>query len=75
VVEQLLEQYPAEPGCVDLVKNRRHYTKRIQEITPKDMPALAEAERYNSHEHEKWREQEEFVREVLQDLERLQLIA
>jgi hypothetical protein len=75
VVEQFLDRYLAEPGCVDLVNNTRHYTKRIQEIAPQDLPALAEAERYKAQEHEKWQEREEFVREVQQDLERLQLIA
>jgi hypothetical protein len=45
VVEQLLDRYLAEQGNVDLVKNRRHYTKRIQDITPQDLPALVEAER------------------------------
>ena len=75
VVEQFLDRCPAEQGCVDLVKNRRHYTKGIQEIPPQELPALAEAARYKAQEHEKWREREEFVREVQQDLERLQLIA
>jgi hypothetical protein len=74
-VEQLLDRYLAEQGCVDLVKNRRHYTKSIQDITPQDLSALVEAERYKAEEHEKWREREEFVREVQEDLERLQLIA
>jgi hypothetical protein len=74
-VEQLLDRYLAEQGYVDLVKNRRHYTKSIQDITPQDLSALVEAERYKAEEHEKWREREEFVREVQEDLERLQLIA
>jgi hypothetical protein len=75
VVEQLLDRYLAEQGYVDLVKNRRHYTKRIQDITPQDLPALVQAERYKAEEHEKRREREEFVRDVHEDLERLQLIA
>lgn len=74
VVEQLLDRYLAEQGYVDLLKNRRHYTKRIQDITPQDLPAVVEAERYKAEEHDKRREREEFVREVQQDLERLQLI-
>jgi hypothetical protein len=75
VVEQLLDRHLAEEGYVDLVKNRRHYTKRIQDITPQDLPALIEAERYKAEEHGRRREREEFVREVHEDLERLQLIA
>ena len=75
VVEQLLDRHLAEQGYVDLVKNRRHYTKRIQDITPQDLPALVEAERYKAEEHGRRREQEEFVRDVHEDLERLQLIA
>jgi hypothetical protein len=75
VVEQLLDRYLAEQGCVDLVKNRRHYTKRIQDITPQDLPALVEAERYKAEEHVKRLEREKFVRDVHEDLERLQLIA
>ena len=75
VVEQLLDRHLAEECYVDLVKNRRHYTKRIQDITPQDLPALVEAERYKAEEHGRRREQEEFVREVHKDLERLQLIA
>lgn len=74
VVEQLLDRYLAEQGYVDLLKNRRHYTKRIQDITPQDLPAVVEAERYKAEEYDKRREREEFVREVQQDLERLQLI-
>jgi hypothetical protein len=74
-VEQLVDRYLAERGCVDLVENRRHYTKSIQEITPQDLPALVEAERYKTEEHEKWREREEFAREVQEDLERLRLLA
>lgn len=49
-VEQLLDRYLAEQGCVDLVKNRRHYTKSIQDITPQDLSALVEAERYKAED-------------------------
>jgi hypothetical protein len=75
VVEQLLDRHLAEQGYVDLLKNRRHYTKRIRDITPQDLPALVEAEKYKADEHGRRQEQEEFVREVHEDLERLQLIA
>lgn len=75
VVEQLLDRHLAEQGYVDLLSNRRHYTKRIQDITPQDLPAIVEADRYKAEEHEKRREQEEFVRDVQEDLQRLQLIA
>lgn len=75
VVEQLLDRHLAEQGYVDLLSNRRHYTKRIQDITPQDLPAIVEADRYKAEEHEKRREREEFVRDVQEDLQRLQLIA
>lgn len=75
VVEQLLDRHLAEQGYVDLLSNRRHYTKRIQDITPQDLPAIVEADRYKAEEHEKRREQEEFIRDVQEDLQRLQLIA
>src|SRR5687768_8574437 len=45
VVEQLLDRYLAEQGDVDLVEKRRAYTKKIQDLTPEDLPALVEADR------------------------------
>ena len=61
----------------DLAQRRRaRVFVRVRKTSrPQDLPALVEAERYKAEEHEKWREREEFVREVQEDLERLQLIA
>jgi hypothetical protein len=75
VAERLLDRYLAEQGCVDLVEERRSYTKRIQDITAQDLPALLEAERYKAEEHEERHRREKFVREVQEDLNQLQLIA
>ena len=68
VAERLLDRYLAEQGCVDLVQRRRTYTKKIQDLTPEDLPALIEADR---HKDEEESERAEFVREAQADLERL----
>src|SRR5215210_388405 len=75
VVEQLLDRYLAEQGCVDLLEKRRAYVKKIQDLTPEDLPALVEADRQRvEEEHRKERERAEFVREARVDLERLLVI-
>jgi hypothetical protein len=71
VGERLLDRYLAERGYVDLIERGRAYTKKIQELTPTDLPALVEAERYGAEEVRKKREQEEFVQDVREDLGRL----
>jgi hypothetical protein len=68
VAERLLDRYLAEQGCVDLVQRRRTYTKKIQDLTPEDLPALIEADRQRDEEES---ERAEFVREAQADLERL----
>ncbi len=68
VAERLLDRYLAEQGCVDLVQRRRTYTKKIQDLTPEDLPALVEADRQRDEEES---ERAEFVREAQADLERL----
>jgi len=47
----------------------------FQDLTPQDLPALLQAERCRAEEHEERRQREEFVREVQEDLNQLQLIA
>lgn len=71
VGEQLLDRYLAEQGYVDLIEKRRAYTKKIQDLTPADLPALIEADRYGTEERRKKRDREEFVRDVREDLDRL----
>jgi hypothetical protein len=75
VAEQLLDRYLAEQGYVDLIEKRRPYIKKIQDITAHDLPALLEAERYKTEEHEKRCEREEFVRDVQEDLDQLPSMA
>jgi hypothetical protein len=73
VVERLLDRYLAEQGDVDLVEKRRAYTKKIQDLTPEDLPALVEADRRRVEESREERERAEFVREVRAGLERLRV--
>jgi hypothetical protein len=73
VVEQLLDRYLAEQGNVDLVKKRRVYTKKIQDLTPEDLPALLEADRRRVEESQEERERADFIREVRAGLERLRV--
>ncbi len=68
VLEQLLDRHLAEQGCLDLVERRRTYTKKIQDLTPEDLPALVEADRWRAEEEHK---QAKFAQEVRADLERL----
>jgi hypothetical protein len=75
VAEQLIERYLAEQGSVDLLERKHAYTKPIRDLTPTDIPALLEAERYRVEEHQEERERAEFVEVVRSDLERLQLVA
>jgi hypothetical protein len=75
VVDQLIDRYLAEQGRVDLVEKRRAYTKKIQDLTPEDLPALVEASRLRiKEEHRKERERAEFVQEVRADLRLLPVI-
>ena len=72
VVERLLDRYLAEQGHVDLVEKRRAYTKKVQDLTPEDLPALVEADRQRAEEeHQKERERAQFVRDARADLEQL----
>ncbi len=66
VTEQLLDRYLAEQGRVDLAEKRRAYTKKIEDLTPEDLPNVVEADRQR---HEEERERAEFVREAKVDLE------
>jgi hypothetical protein len=70
VVELLLDRHLAQQGRVDLLERRRPYTKEIQDLTPKDLPALIEADRFRAEEEYEQR-RAEFVREAQADLERL----
>ena len=72
VAERLLDRYLAQQGCVDLADKRRAYTKKIEELTPEDLPALVEADRQKvEEEHRRERERAQFVRDARADLERL----
>jgi hypothetical protein len=72
VVERLLDRYLAEQGRVDLLEKRRAYTKKIEELTPEDLPALIEADGQRAEEeHRKERERERFVGEARAGLEQL----
>ena len=75
VAEQLIDRYLAEQGRVDLVEKRRAYTKKIQDLTPEDLPALVEADRLRiKEEHRKEHERAEFVQEVRADLRKLPVL-
>jgi len=65
VVERLLDRHLAEQGRVDLVEKRRAYTKRIQDLTPEDLPALLAADRWRVEEHQEERERAKFVQEAI----------
>jgi DNA-binding ferritin-like protein (Dps family) len=71
VGEQLLDRYLAEQGYVDLIEKGSAYTKKIQDLTPADLPALIEADRYETEERRKKREREKVVRDFREDLDRL----
>jgi|SRR5215217_3085769 len=75
IAERLLDRHLAEQGCVDLVEKRRTYTKKVGDLSPDDLPALVEADRWRAEEeHEKERERVEFIQEARADLERLLII-
>src|SRR3954468_19824937 len=71
VAERLLERYLAEQGYVDLIVKRRAYTKKIEDLTPEDLPALVEADRQRAEEHNEERDRVEFIQDARADLERL----
>jgi hypothetical protein len=71
VVECIVDRYLAEQDCVDLLERRRAYTKNIRDLTPEDLPAVLEADRYRAEEHRKERDRVEFVRQVGEQLDRL----
>ena len=75
IADQLLERYLAEQGSVDLLDRRHAYTKHIRDLTPTDLPALIEAERYRVKEYQDEQERAAFVEAVRRDLERLELVA
>jgi len=72
VAERLLDRHLAEQNRVDLVEKRRAYTKKVRDLTPDDLPALIEADRWRV---EVERERAEFVRDARADLERLPIVA
>ncbi len=68
VAERLLDRHLAQQDRVDLVEKRRAYTKKIRDLTPEDLPALIEADRWRVEEE---RERAQFVRDARADLEGL----
>ena len=74
VVERLLDRYLAEQGRVDLADKRRAYTKKTQDLTPADLPALIEADRLRAEECRKERELAELAQDVEEDLDQLHVI-
>jgi len=71
VAEQLLERYLADEGYVDLLEKRCVYSKRVEDLSPQDLPAVIEAECYSAKEHREEHERKRFVREVHEDFRRL----
>ncbi len=72
VAEQLLGRYLAEQGRVDLFERTHAYTKRVRDLTPKDLPALIKADLLRIEEEWKQRrERAEFTEEARVDLKRL----
>jgi hypothetical protein len=75
VAERLLDRYLADQGYVDLTDRRRAYRKKIQDLTPADLPALVEAnQQMYEEEHRKERRRAEFVQEARAGLERLRVL-
>jgi hypothetical protein len=61
---------------LDLIPSHRLIRyKHIRDLTPTDLPALIEAERYRIEEYQEERERAEFVEVVHSDLERLEIVA
>ena len=76
VTEQLLERYLAEQGYVDLLERRRPYTKKIEDLSPEDLPALIEADRQRTEEeHRKERERAEYAQVDWAELELLPVVS
>jgi hypothetical protein len=73
VGEQILDRFLAEQGHVDLIERGYAYTKKIEELTPADLPALVEADRYRAEEGQRKRGREKFIRDVQEDLDRLRV--
>jgi hypothetical protein len=73
VGEQILDRYLAEQGHVDLIERGHAYTKKIGELTPADLPALVEADRYRAEEGRRKHGREKFIRDVREDLDRLRV--
>ncbi len=71
VGEQILDRFLAEQGHVDLIERGQAYTKKTGEITPADLPALIEADRYRTEERRKKLEREKFVCDAREDLDLL----
>ena len=53
IAEQLLERYLAEQRSVDLLEKGHAYTKHLRDLTPPDLPAAVEAERYRVEEFQR----------------------
>ena len=71
VAERLLDRYLARQSRVDLVDGRRTYTKKLGELTPRELPALVEADRCRTEDE---RERAEFIHQTQADLKRLLVI-
>jgi hypothetical protein len=74
VVERLVDRYLAEQDRVDLIERRRPYTKKLQELTPADLPAIVEADRYRAQEHHQVRERAAFAQQVVEVLDQLCIV-
>jgi hypothetical protein len=72
VAERLLERYLAEQGYVDLLERRRAYTKKIEDLSPEDLPALVRADQQRVAERQReGRQRAEFVQQALAELDLL----
>lgn len=75
VAERLVGRYLADQGYVDLLEPRRAYTKKIEDLSPEDLPALIQADRQKAEEeHLKGRERAKFAREARAGLERIHIL-
>ena len=75
VAERLLERYLAQQGYVDLLERRRAYTKKIEDLSPEDLPALVKADRQRVAERQReGRQRAEFVEEALAELDLLLVV-